>query len=68
MRSNYKIYCWWLNNEEMSENRKNSLENLKTLTSCDIVFITMETLPNYILPDYPLHEGYQYLSEIQQGD
>jgi hypothetical protein len=46
MRSNYKIYCWWLNNEEMSENRKNSLENLKTLTSCDIVFITKETLPN----------------------
>ena len=40
MKLDYKIYCWWLNDEEMSENRKQSLDNLKTLTSCEIVFIT----------------------------
>lgn len=68
MNNDYKIYCWWLNEEDMSVNRKISLENLKKLTSCNIIFIDKNTLPNYILPEYPLHEGYQYLSEIQKGD
>jgi hypothetical protein len=64
----YKIYCWWLNEENMSENRQNSLNNLRSVTECDIIFINNKNLNDYILPNYPLHEGYQYLSEIQKGD
>lgn len=65
---NRKIYCWWLNNEEMSDTRKRSLELLKTKSECDVVFIDKNNLSDYILPDFPLHEGFQYLSEIQKGD
>lgn len=65
---NYKIFCWWLNEEEMSDNRKISLDNLYKVTNCDVVFLDKNTVHNYILPQYPLHEGYKYLSEIQQGD
>jgi hypothetical protein len=68
MKLDYKIYCWWLNDEDMSTNRQTSLNQLKQTTGCEIVFITKKTLENYILHDYPLHEGYKYLSEIQQGD
>jgi hypothetical protein len=68
MSNKYKIYCWWLNEEEMSSNRKKSLDNLKETTGCEIVFIDNKTLSNYILPEYPLHEGYAFLSEIQKGD
>jgi len=68
MDKKYKIYCWWLNKEDMSENRKSSLEKLKNLSECEIIFITRDTLQHYILPEYPLHEGFKYLSEIQQGD
>lgn len=63
-----KIYCFWLNDEEMSANRKDSLQNLIELTDCEIVFITKNTLYKYILPDVPLHKGYKYLSEIQKSD
>ena len=65
---NYKIYCFWLNEEEMSDNRKKSLDNLRNVTDCEIVFIDKYTLPNYILPEYPLHEGYEYLSEVHKSD
>lgn len=63
-----KIYCFWLNEEDMSDNRKVSLENLTNISECEVVLIDKYTLPNYILPEYPLHEGYEYLSEIQKSD
>jgi hypothetical protein len=63
-----RIYCWWLNEENMSQNRQNSLDNLRQVTECEIIFINKNNLKNYILPDYPLHEGFHYLSEIQKGD
>lgn len=65
---NNKIYCFWLNEGQMSDNRKLSLENLINVTKCDVVFITKDNLNKYILPNYPLHEGFEYLSEIQQSD
>lgn len=68
MENNYKIYCWWLNDIEMSDNRKSSLENLRNITNCEVIFIDKHSLSKYILPEYPLHDGYQYLSEIQKGD
>ena len=63
-----KIYCWWLNEEDMSDNRKRSLDNLISVSGCEVIFITKDSLDSFILKDYPLHEGYQYLSEIQKGD
>jgi hypothetical protein len=63
-----RIYCWWMNKDEMSENRKNSLRQLKEKSECEVIFIDKKNLGDYVLPDYPLHEGFQYLSEIQQGD
>jgi hypothetical protein len=63
-----KIYCFWLNEEDMSYNRKVSLENLINISECEVVLIDKYILPNYILPKYPLHEGYEYLSEIQKSD
>jgi hypothetical protein len=44
------------------------LRTLREKSECEVVFITKENLSDYVLPDYPLHEGFQYLSEIQQGD
>jgi len=63
-----KIYCWWMNDEEMSINRQNSLNNLTVVSECEIVFITKKNLNDFILKNNPLHEGFKYLSEIQQGD
>ena len=43
MKLDYKIYCWWLNDEDMSTNRQTSLNQLKQTTGCEIVFITKKT-------------------------
>lgn len=68
MSLEYKIYCWWMNEEDMPPNRQSSLLNLKDVSGCEVIFITKKNLKNFILKDFPLHEGFKYLSEIQQGD
>lgn len=62
------IFCFWTGKNEMSDARKKCLQNMNDVCGCDIVFLTYETIPNYILSEYPLHEGYQYLSETHKAD
>lgn len=52
----------------MSDSRKRSLENLNSVSELQVILVTPETLPNYILPEHPLHEAYQYLSETHKAD
>jgi hypothetical protein len=66
--SKYTIYTWWTGRNEMSSARKECLENLKRISECNVILITPDTLQNYIKPEHPLHESYQYLSETQKGD
>jgi hypothetical protein len=63
-----KIYCFWTGSNEITPNRVNCLEQLKATTNCEVILVTKDTLPNYILPDHPLHEAYQYLSETHKAD
>ncbi len=62
------IYCFWTGNNPMSVNRKQALEILKKKTQCRVVLITPENLPEYILPEYPLHKAYNYLSLVHKSD
>jgi hypothetical protein len=52
----------------MSENRKESIENLKNTCECNIILVTPHNLNNYILHSQPLHEAYQYLSYTHKSD
>lgn len=61
------LYCFWTGKNSLTENRKKNLETLKN-TGFNIVFVTHDNLNNYILKDYPLHDGYQYLSETHKSD
>lgn len=64
----YSIYVLWTGTNEMSQARKNSLENLREVSECNIILINSSNLSNYIKPEYPLHEAYQYLSETHKAD
>jgi hypothetical protein len=66
--SNYNIYVFWTGDNPMSDNRKSCLEQLKLTTGVNITLITPNNLSDYILPEHPLHPGYQYLSFTQRGD
>jgi len=63
-----KIYCWWTGSNEMSHDRKRCLESLINTSESNIICLYKNDIPNYILPSYPLHPAYEYLSETQKGD
>jgi hypothetical protein len=52
----------------MSESRKDSLANLKEVSECNVILINPTNLSDYIKPEHPLHEAYQYLSETHMAD
>ena len=62
------IYCFWTGDNELTPNRKDCLEQLTKTTECSLRLITKQNLHEYILPDNPLHPGYEYLSETHKAD
>lgn len=67
---NRKIYCFWVgnNNTEMNENRKRGLASLYVNSKCDVILVDNDNLHTFILEDHPLHEGFQYLSDVHKAD
>jgi hypothetical protein len=63
-----KIYCFWTGTNEMSNARKTCLEQLLRVSECNVILVTKDTLPSYILPEHPLHPAYEYLSETHKAD
>jgi len=62
------IYCFWTGDNEMSENRKRGYQSLVENSGVEVKLITPKNLPDYILPDYPLHPAYDYLSLVHKSD
>lgn len=62
------IFCFWTGNNEMSGNRKKCLKSIKANADVPIKLITPQNLSTYILDDFPLHEGFQYLSLVHKSD
>lgn len=63
-----RIFCFWLGNSPMSERRQQNLDRISQITKCEVTFITDDTISEYIKPDAPFHEGYQYLSGTTKCD
>jgi FkbM family methyltransferase len=57
------IFCFWTGNNELTQNRT---ESLKTIENCTL--ITEKNLDKYILKSHPLHDAYKYLSETHKAD
>lgn len=62
------IYCFWTGDNEMSDNRKRGYHSLKENSGVDVKLITPKNLNEYLLPDYPLHPAYEYLSLVHKSD
>ena len=63
-----KIYCFWTGSNQMSENRRRSLDSMEAITGCKVLCIYKDDVKKYILPEHPLHEAYEYLSETHKAD
>jgi hypothetical protein len=62
------IYVFWTGENTMISGRRDNLAQLKKVSECDVVLVTLWNLDNYILPEHPLHPAYEYLSETQKSD
>jgi len=63
-----KIWCFWLGNNPMSEQRAKCLQNIKDTIGVEVELVTDDTLKKYIKSSAPFHEGYQYLSGTHKCD
>jgi hypothetical protein len=63
-----QIFCFWTGDNPMSETRKECLSSMANTTESQIILVTPETLPRYILKEHPLHPAYPYLSAVHRAD
>lgn len=64
-----QIFCIWAGDEEMTENRKACLESMQTVNEgIPVIMVTPENLDEWIVPEYPLHPAYPYLSTVHRAD
>lgn len=64
------IYQFWTNdNHGLTPNRIKGIQSANNnFLECTVKLVDSKELEKYILPDHPLHEGYQYLSNIHKSD
>jgi len=65
---NRNIFLFWTGDNELTHNRKESLEQFSRVSKCNIILITNKNLNDYILEEEPLHPAYQYLSLTHKSD
>lgn len=63
-----RIYCFWTGHNEITPNRKTALESLKQNSGVEIVLVTPKNLSEYIVPGFPLHKTYDFLSLVHKSD
>ncbi len=63
-----QIFCFWTGSNEMSENRKRGLASLQEVSKKKVILITPENLPQYVLPEFPLHPAFELLSLVHRSD
>lgn len=62
------IYVFWTGDNEMSENRKKGLKSIEDNSGVEIRLITPMNLSEYIKPEDPLPDCFQYLSFVHRSD
>lgn len=64
----HTLFCLWTGDEMMSENRLRSLWTIIKTTGCPVAFITKDTIAEWVIPEYPLHPAFPYLSSTHKAD
>lgn len=62
------IYVFWTGDNEMSNNRLQSIKSLERNAGVEVKVINIHNLENYIIKDFPLHPAYQFLSLVHKSD
>lgn len=62
------IYIFWTGDNEITPNRMEGIKSLEKVSGVDVKLITPKNLSDYIKPEDPLPEAYQYLSLNHKSD
>lgn len=62
-----RIFCFWTGDNPIPAKRLQALKSFSN-TDLDVIFIDKNQLEKWLLPDYPLHPGYEFLSAIHRAD
>lgn len=62
------IYIFWTGDNEITPNRMEGIKSLEKVSGVDVKLITPKNLSDYIKPEDPLPEAYQYLSLNHRSD
>ena len=62
------IYQFWFGSKNLPTNRAIGLITSLYNLNCKIRLITDDNLKDFIIPNYPLHPGFTYLSQIHKSD
>ena len=63
------IWMFWTNNNPLTENRIYGLKSAKeNIIGCTIKFLDKSQIEKHLIPGYPLHKGYNFLSENHKSD
>ena len=62
------VYCCWTGTNELTPNRTRCLEVMRKNIGVPVILVTPQNLSEFIVPDFPFHPGYEYLSLTQRSD
>jgi len=62
------VYCFWTGSNEITPNRKRSLEQFKSVCEANVILVTKDNLKDYLRTEAPLHPAYEFLSDTQKSD
>lgn len=62
------IYCIWSGNNDMSDNRKNSLQCIIDNSGCNVILVSPKNLKDFEIKSHPIHPAYEYLSLTHRSD
>lgn len=63
----FVVWCFWYDGP-MNENRTRSLNLMVEKLEVPVCLITRENIQEFVLPDFPLHSAFRYLSDVHKSD
>ncbi|WP_370643421.1 capsular polysaccharide synthesis protein [Micrococcus sp. ACRRV] len=63
-----RIFTFWTGSNPMPEVRKRNLDRLEDISEIPVIRVTSENLPEWLVPDHPLHPAYEFLSLTHRSD
>ncbi|WPR75444.1 capsular polysaccharide synthesis protein [Algoriphagus sp. NG3] len=64
---NFVIWAFWAG-KAMNKTRQLSFDMMRSHVGVPVILVDLENLDQLILPEYPLHPAFQYLSVVHKSD